>query len=228
MSNAIERTAITRAGYEYQDLAGIDLLIKHYRDPDLYDWVMLEADDTAFRSLDDVVAARKDGSFELVQVKFTVDSERYVLDWSWLLDKSENGKSMLAKWCATFHRILSVGALHSATLKTNRIPSTAFAASMDGARVRLEKIPAEILASIVVECGGEAKARRFFETFDFSANSLSPERYEDQLRDQLLPTDTDMLGWLVFRYSVRECAKPICRLISARWHNRGDRSGRKR
>src|SRR5438270_379102 len=56
-SSAIKRTAITRAGYEYQDLAGIELLIKHYRDPDLYDWVMLEADDTAFRSLDDVVAA---------------------------------------------------------------------------------------------------------------------------------------------------------------------------
>jgi hypothetical protein len=206
MSNAIKRTAITRAGYEYQDLAGIDLLIKHYRDPDLYDWVMLEADDTAFRSLDDVVAARKDGSFDLVQVKFTVDSERYVLDWNWLLDKSENGTSMLAKWCVTLHRILSLGALHSVTLKTNRIPSIAFAACMDGSRVRFEKIPAEILSSVVAECGGEEKARRFFKAFDFSANSLSPERYEDQLRDQLLSTDTDMLGWLVFRSSVREWA----------------------
>jgi len=206
MSSVIKRTAITRAGYEYQDLAGIDLLIKHYRDPDLYDWVMLEADDTAFRSLDDVVAARKDGSFDLVQVKFTVDSERYALDWSWLMEKSANGTSILAKWCATFHRILLLGTLHSAALKTNRIPSTGFAACMEGSRVCFDKIPAEILASVVAECGGEEKARLFFEAFDFSANSLSPERYEDQLRDQLLPTDTDMLGWLMFRNSVREWA----------------------
>lgn len=206
MSSAIKRTAITRAGYEYQDLAGIELLIKHYRDPDLYDWVILEADDTAFRSLDDVVAARKDGSFDLVQVKFTVDSERYTLDWNWLLDKPEKGTSMLAKWCATFCRILALGKLHSAALKTNRIPSTAFSACMDGSRVRLEKIPTEISSIVVAECGGAEKARHFFEVFDFSANSLSPERYEDQLRDQLLPTDTDMLGWLVFRNSVREWA----------------------
>ncbi len=206
MSSAIKRTAITRVGYEYQDLAGIELLIKHYRDPNLYHWVMLEADDTTFRSLDDVVGARTDGTFDLVQVKFTVDSERYALDWNWLLDKSENGTSMLGKWCSTFHRILSLGTLNSATLKTNRVPSAEFAACMDGPRVRLTKIPAAIVPKVVAECGGEERAERFFAEFDFSSNSLSPERYEDHLRDQLLPTDTDMLGWLVFRSNVREWA----------------------
>jgi NACHT domain len=206
MSSTIKRTAITRAGYEYQDLAGIELLIKQYRDPNLYDWVMLEADDTAFRSLDDVVGARKDGTFDLVQVKFTVDSDRYALDWNWLLDKSENGSSMLGKWCSTFHRILSLGTLNSATLKTNRVPTAGFAACMDGTRVDLGRVPEAIVRSLFAECGGEERAERFFAAFDFSANSLSPERYEAQLRDQILPTDTDMLGWLVFRSNVREWA----------------------
>jgi hypothetical protein len=77
----IKPAAITRAGYEYQDLAGIEVLIRQYRDPELYAWVLLEADDTNYRALDDVVAARKDGSYEFVQVKFTVNSDRYELDW---------------------------------------------------------------------------------------------------------------------------------------------------
>ena len=45
----VKPTAIPRAGYAYQDLAGIDMLIRHYRDPDLYEWVQIEADDTDFR-----------------------------------------------------------------------------------------------------------------------------------------------------------------------------------
>ena len=80
----IKRAAIPRAGYEYQDLAGIEVLIRQNRALQLYAWDSLEADDTAFRALDDVVAARKDGSYEFVQVKFTVDSNRYELDWDWL------------------------------------------------------------------------------------------------------------------------------------------------
>ena len=67
-----------------------------------------------FPALDDVVAARKDGSFEFVQVKFTVDSERYELDWGWLLDKTKNGTSMLAKWAKSLARIAAMGPIHSA------------------------------------------------------------------------------------------------------------------
>ena len=68
----IKPAAIPRAGYEYQDLVGMEVLIRQYRNPDLYAWVQLEADDSNYRALDDVVAARKDGSYEFVQAKFTV------------------------------------------------------------------------------------------------------------------------------------------------------------
>ena len=69
----IKATAIVRAGYEYQDLVGIETLIRYFRDPDIYEWVRLEAADSPYGYLDNLVAARVDGSFELTQVKFTVN-----------------------------------------------------------------------------------------------------------------------------------------------------------
>src|SRR5437870_5723647 len=77
----IKPAAIPRAGYEYQDLVGIEVLIRHYRDPELYAWVQLEADDTTYRALDDVVAARKNGSFEFIVGLPDLDGyENYVHD----------------------------------------------------------------------------------------------------------------------------------------------------
>ncbi len=140
----IKRAAIPRAGYEYQDLAGIEVLIRQYRDPELYAWVLLEADDTAFRALDDVVAARKDGSYEFVQVKFTVDSNRYEPHWDWLLAKTKNGTSMLEQWAKSLARVAAMGPIHSAGLKTNRIPSQEFTECLKGTRVDLDLLPREI------------------------------------------------------------------------------------
>ena len=57
----IKRAAITRSGFEYQDLIGIEVLIKFYRDPTLYHWVELESEDPQVGSLDDIVASRTDG-----------------------------------------------------------------------------------------------------------------------------------------------------------------------
>ena len=139
----IKRTAIIRAGYEYQDLVGIDVLIKHFRDPDLYEWVQMESDDPSARSLDDIVALRKDGSIEFVQVKFTVDADRYFLDWKWLLDKKSGGSSMLSKWVGAFLRAKSLGRVHLAQLVTNRIPSPVFANCLNAGHVDLAARKAE-------------------------------------------------------------------------------------
>jgi hypothetical protein len=202
----IKPAAITRAGYEYQDLAGIEVLIRQYRDPELYAWVQLEADDTNYRALDDVVAARKDGSYELVQVKFTVDSDRYELDWDWLLAKTKNGTSMLEKWAKSLVRVVAMGPVHSAGLKTNRIPSAEFAKCLKGSRVDIDLLPKEIRESVESVCGGAAEARTFFLTFDFLGGLPDLDQYENFLRDQLVPTDTDPLGWLAFRHNVKRWA----------------------
>ncbi|MBE0574374.1 MAG: NACHT domain-containing protein [Desulfuromonadales bacterium] len=202
----IKTASIPRAGYEYQDLVGIDILIRHYRDQDLYAWVQLEADDTDYRALDDVVAARKDGSFEFVQVKFTVDPERYELDWDWLLAKTKKGTSMLEKWATSLARVAAMGPIYSASLKTNRIPSAEFAKSLKGARVDIDLLSKEVRESVENACGGATEAKSFFSSFDFIGDLLDFDDYENYLCDQLVPTDTDSLGWLAFRHNVRRWA----------------------
>ena len=202
----IKRAAIPRAGYDYQDLAGIELLIRHYREPELYAWVMLEADDTDNRALDDVVAARKDGSYEFLQVKFTVDSDRYELDWDWLLDKTKKGTSMLEKWAKSLARVAALGPIHSAGLKTNRMPSAEFAKCLKGKQVDVDLLSEEIRESVESACGGAAGAKTFFRTFDFLGGLPDLDRYESYLRDQLVPTDTDSPGWIVFRHTVQRWA----------------------
>jgi len=202
----IKRAAITRAGYEYQDLAGIEVLIRLYRDPELYVWVQIEADDSEYQALDDVVAARKDGSYELVQVKFTVDSDRYELDWNWLLKKKEKGTSMLEKWAKSFARVSALGPIHFAGLQTNRIPTAEFAKCLKGTRVDIALLPDESRDVIENACGGADGANTFFRTFDFLGGLPDLDGYENHLRDQLVPTDTDSQGWLVLRHYVQRWA----------------------
>jgi hypothetical protein len=205
-NSTIKRTAITRAGYEYQDLVGIEILIHHFRDPDLYEWVQLESDDPAYRALDDVVALRKDGSVEFVQVKFTVNSEEYLLDWDWLLEAKGSGTSMLAKWVTSFLRAKSLGKVHRAQLVTNRVPSPSFLANLNGALVDLGKVSDVLRTRIESECGGKDRAQEFFSEFSFSGQQPDFDRYEETLRDMLVPTDTDSSGWLLLRQSVRRWA----------------------
>lgn len=207
MANArIKPPAIPRAGYEYQDLVGIEVLIRQYRDPERYVWVQLEADDPDYRALDDVVAARKDGSFELVQVKFTVDSERYELDWDWLLAKTGNGTSMLEKWAKSLARVAAMGPIHSAGLKTNRNPSAEFAKCLSGTRVDIDCLPPDTRESVERACGSADEAKTFLRTFDFWSALPDLEGYESYLRDQLVPTDTDPQGWCTLCHYVRRWA----------------------
>lgn len=202
----VKTAAIPRAGFEYQDLAGIEVLLRQYRDPELFKWVLLEADDTLYKSLDDVVAARIDGAYEFVQVKFTVDSEKYELDWPWLLAKKKNGTSMLDKWSKSLARVSAMGPLHSACLKTNRVPSAEFAKCLKGYRVELDLLDEDIRAAVEAECGGADAANDFFGAFDFLGAQPDFEEYEQLLRDQVVPADTDPLGWIFFRHHVRAWA----------------------
>ena len=201
----IKPTAITRAGYEYQDLVGIEVLIDYFRVLDLYEWIQLESDDEEFQALDDVVALRNDGSVEFVQVKFTVNPEEYLLDWDWLLGAKGKGSSMLSKWMKSFLRAKSQGRVHRARLVTNRVPSEAFAACLDGRLVNLAKVPEDIRLKVEAICGKDG-AEEFFGVFEFSGEQLDLDRYEAALRDKLVRTDTDAAGWLFLRTFVRRWA----------------------
>lgn len=204
VANAIiKAAAIVRAGYEYQDLVGIELLIRYFRDPDLYDWVKLEADDTLYGALDDVVAARADGSFEFTQVKFTVDEGANLLDWEWLLKKKPKGTSMLAKWARSLAKVRALGPVHSAELRTNRLPSSDFAASMRGEFVDLTLLDNDLRKKVEVECGGATQAKVFFDGFAFKAGEKDLDAFEHTVKSELVPSHLDPSGWTFFRDQVR-------------------------
>ena len=57
-----------------------------------------DADGINVKGLDDIIAKRTDGYFELIQSKFTVDANKYRLTFDWLIERKGTGKSLLQKW----------------------------------------------------------------------------------------------------------------------------------
>jgi hypothetical protein len=202
----IKAAAIVRAGYEYQDLVGIEVLIRYFRDPELYSWVKLEATDSPYGALDDLVAARADGAYEYTQVKFTVDDGAYLLDWDWLLKKKPKGTSMLAKWAKALAEVRALGQVYSAELRTNRRPSFDFAAVMKGEFVDLTKLDADVRKSVESECGGNVQAEAFFGTFAFRSGEKNLDSFEHAVKSELVPSHLNQSGWTFFRDQVRRWA----------------------
>jgi NACHT domain len=190
---------IARSGFEYQDLVGIEVLLSFYRNPNLYHWVELDSEDTRFGKLDDVVAARQDNSFELLQVKFTADPETYFLDWDWLLAKKVKGTSLLKKWSDALLRVKLLGRLHSAKLRTNRRPNEDIASVLRGSFVEFDKIEPAQRKLVSKEIGGDNAAREFFSLFEFAHSEPLIDDLEAKLKGDIVPTDTDNTGWLLLR-----------------------------
>lgn len=201
-NKTIKPSTITRVGYEYQDLVGIEALIQLYRDPDSYAWIQLEAVENG-TSLDDVVIARADGSYDYIQVKFTVDKMDYPLDWTWLTETKGKGTSLLTKWSTSLRKLEGSGVVRSASLRTNRVPDAAIKACLVGDQIDLSKIPAAVLSLLQEHCGGAAECEAFFGQFRFRHSERDFDQYENALRDQLVPSDLEPNGWLFLRERVR-------------------------
>jgi NACHT domain len=201
-NKTIKPSTITRVGYEYQDLVGIEALIQFYRDPDSYAWIQLEAVENG-TSLDDVVIARADGSYDYIQVKFTVDKMDYPLDWTWLTETKGKGTSLLTKWSTSLRKLEGSGVVRSASLRTNRVPDAAIKACLVGDQIDLSKIPAAVLSLLHEHCGGAAECEAFFGQFRFRHSERDFDQYENALRDQLVPSDLEPNGWLFLRERVR-------------------------
>jgi hypothetical protein len=137
VTNLFKTPGIVRTAFEYQDLIGIEILIHFFRDSSLYNWVELECLDPKVGYLDDIVATRADGSLELVQVKFTVDPDKYALSWDWLMEAKPKGTSLLQKWFRSLTSVRALGQLGSARLRTNRRPDAEFERSLRNGLVDL-------------------------------------------------------------------------------------------
>ena len=195
-----------RAGFLYQDLVAIEILINFYRKRNLYEWVQIEAEDSEFQSIEDVVACRPDGRYELTQVKFTVDPDAPAnhLSWKWLTEiKKKNGTSLLQKWAPTTLRHKEAGTLAWAGLKTDRVPAPAFGRCLKDGKIDCSMLSAEVRAKIEEQIGSNGEAEVFFESFDFIHSQPRLDDLEDNLW-QRIATETDEGGWLKFRWMVQQ------------------------
>lgn len=204
--HSFKKAGIPISGFHYQELIGVELLLSFFRDPDKYRWVELDSEDPEVGYLDDVVAARGDGSYEVIQVKFTPDPDRYSLDWDWMLEKKPNGTSRLFKWADSLNSVASLGSIHSAKLRTNRRPDTEFQKSLIGDKVDISRIDEIRRMQIENELGGPKSASDFFSRFLFSHSEPLIDQLENRLRDSIVPTDTDNGGWLLLCYQARRWA----------------------
>lgn len=199
-----KKPGLLRAGFQYQDLVAIEILIDFYRQRELYAWVQLDAEDRAFRSIEDVVACRPDGRFELTQVKFTADPDAWAnkLSWKWLTTKRDAGSSLLQKWAETTLRHKKTGTLAQAILKTDRVPDTAFAACLEGRKVHYERLSRKDSAIVTQQLGSMEAAKCFFDSFEFRHSLLRLDDFEDSLWSRI-SSDTDSGGWALFREQVQ-------------------------
>ncbi len=200
-----------RAGFLYQDLVALEILINFYRDRNLYKWVQIEAEDSEYQSIEDVVACRSDDLYELTQVKFTVDPDAPAnrLSWKWLTEiKKKNGTSLLQKWVPTTLRHKEAGTLAWAGLKTDRVPDAAFRKCLKDGKIDCSKLSAEVRAKIEEQIGSYGEVKAFFENFEFVHSQPRLDDLEDKLW-QRVASDTDKGGWqkflgLVQRWSMRK------------------------
>lgn len=214
MNNSIGRTkvrykrpGIIRAGFRYQDLVAIEVLVRFYRDRGLYQWVELDSEDPQFGGIDDIVACCPDGRFDLLQVKFTPDPSALAaaLNWDWLLAHRPKGTSLLQKWSATVARHTAAGGLASAALRTDRKPDADFAGTLTGSRVDFSRVSSEVRQEIIAQLGSTTIAERFFAEFDFLHSEPILGDLEDQLRSDVA-FDLDGSAWLSFRDTVETWA----------------------
>ena len=200
-----KKPGLLRAGFQYQDLVAIEILIEFYRQRDLYAWVQLEAEQQEFRSIEDVVACRPDGRYELTQVKFTADPNALsnTLSWEWL---TANGgarkKSLLQKWAQTTLHHKEARTLASAALKTDRIPDADFARCLKETTVDYSLIPAQAKGKVDEQLGSAQAAQSFFQSFYFVHSQPILDDLEDRLWSKIA-SDTNRAGFALFREQVQ-------------------------
>lgn len=207
MAHNFKKTTIPLSGYLYQNLVGLELLCNWLEDPSLYKWVKFEADqDELPQGLDDVVAFGHDGTYELRQIKFTVDASDAAneLTWNWLLVHKPKGRSLLQKWADALFAINPLQ-LRLAALVTNRRPSREFALALSDAGTvsNFDQIEHSTRTQIVEQLGSVARAKEFFSSFEFQHSYQGFEALQITLMDRFIPRFTDRFGWLsLFRDAI--------------------------
>lgn len=206
------RRGAPRAGDEYQDLWGIEVLLEWLEHPERYEWVRFEYSEAG--ALDDVVAKRAGGGLVCRQMKHTVDPDEtdYAGSWDWLC-KQKNGKkgpgsSMLQHWAASLDKQLAEGEIVEAGLYTNRKPEPDLKSALVGLRIDLDRIgDAALRGKIEAQLGGAEKAQAFFARFDFHLDLPGYEPFEEMLKERFMRVlGGTKEGWSGLREAARTWA----------------------
>jgi hypothetical protein len=189
MSENIKNTAITAAGYIYQNRQGLRVLCDWLDAPSRYTRVKFECDDEAVAptGLDDIVAEHADGLLDLQQVKFTPTPDEHPLCWDWMLDKSgktARSRSMLRKWFDAF-KALDPARIGKLTLTTNRRPDADIEACLDRGKISFAKIPEPKRSEIIAELEGEQDCEAFFSQLHILHSDKGFETLEQEVDARL-------------------------------------------
>ena len=208
--SGIKPSQLTRAGYTYQDLICIRMLINWFHEPEKYQWMSIEgnAELGNVKSLDDVICFTASGEYELYQVKFTTDSGRddLRLDFDWLLKKKPKGTSLIEKWSADIERFGDSNVISIAKLITNRKPDTVLSDCLDGNKIDYNLVPGEIKARISTQLGDKRKTIKFFENLIFEHGQQEIDDLELKLQDMLVPDHANNECWLQLLKTVERWA----------------------
>jgi hypothetical protein len=166
MNENIKKTAITAAGYIYQNLQGLSVLCDWLDAPTRYRRVKFECDNEneAPQALDDIVIERSDGLVDLQQIKFTPDADKHPLSWDWMLEntgKTDRSRSMLRKWFDAYNK-LEPARTGDILLITNRRPDAAIEACLAGDKIDPSRIQEPQRTRVVAELGSLEACTLFF------------------------------------------------------------------
>lgn len=189
MSEYIKNTAITAAGYVYQNRQGLRILCDWLDAPTRYRQVKFECDDetVAPTGLDDIVAERADGLVDLEQVKYTPNPDVHELSWMWMLEKSgktARSRSMLRKWFDAFNA-LDPARIGVISLKTNRRPDAEIEACLVNGIIDFAKVPEPRHSEVISELGDEQKCEDFFKQLQIVHSDKGFESLEHEVDARL-------------------------------------------
>jgi hypothetical protein len=189
MTENIKNTAITSAGYIYQNRQGLRVLCDWLDAPSRYAKVKFECDVEADapKGLDDVVVERSDGLQDLKQVKFTPNPNAHPLSWDWLLEKSgktERSRSMLRKWFDAY-RSLDPARIGELSLLTNRRPDAEIESCLAGGKIDFAKVPDPRRAALIAELRSEKDCEEFLGRLQITHSDKGYETLEHEVNARL-------------------------------------------
>lgn len=216
MSEDIKNTAITAAGYIYQNRQGLRVLCDWLDAPARYTRVRFECDDEAVAptGLDDIVVERADSLLDLQQVKFTPDPNAHPLCWDWMLEKTgktARSRSMLRKWFDAF-KALEPARTGLFSLTTNRRPDADIEACLSGGKISFARIPEPRRSEVIAELGGEQDCEAFFSQLhifhsDKGFDTLEQE-VDARLRKHGTPEGIANLKYVALNWATRKNFPP--------------------